>query len=569
VFFDTPFHLLRPIHSLLKQPFSFKASASFGNKLRNHLDSRKDFQDLLDLANLFDRANETLKPSLVSLRSRLEQHYSLLIPEGSDFSGICRSEFSGPKPNVLGMDGARYICHVSLQCQLERLYDLFDLRQAGRKNPLELSECVGALKVLMLSEALALTVAGVATVNYAAGRFKLSVNSQTVRDTLRRTWFARIADQYSHAATLALAAQLAKKGAAHLHDVEVLTERILEQDLSLPWHRISSGGRSLASVKQIHAAAGVVALLAVLGMRNESLRLSGPELSQRGLDFSVVSSLIRRQQSALVSDQFIKLDDGLLSVRVDSASKGMRSLFRTLETEFGEHDLLGVHLGGKFYEQTHIRQRIEQGEDYRGRYRIFDGFDRGKIVDGAPNECDVEYIIHDYQQSHYYFIQAKHALLGEKAFFESVIEAIQKDIGKGLHQLREAKRLLDNGKLDATLKARGINDATGNNCTFVLLHNIAQLDFQKTADGISLYDWASFRNLLKDAECSFGHSDGFSARISLPTPLVVTDPTAVIQRLLDEHPAYKQLYADPWAQERAKTSYDVLGSTIELHGLGI
>jgi hypothetical protein len=326
-----------------------------------------------------------------------------------------------------------------------------------------------------------------------------------------------MADQHSHAATIILAGQLAKEGAAHLRDVVGLTERILEQDLSLPWYRISSEGRSLQSVKQIHAAAGVVALLAVLGMRNKSLRLSSPELSRRGLDFSVVSGLVHRQQNALVTDQFIKLDRNLLSVRIDSASKGMRTLFRSLETEFGEHDVLSAHLGGKFYEEMHIRQRIEHGEDYRGRYRIIDGFDRSKVVGGASSECDVEYIIHDFEQHHYYFIQAKHALLGEKAFFESVIEAIQKDIGKGLHQLREAKRLLDNGELDATFKARGINDATCNNCSFVLLHNIAQLDFQQTADGISLYDWASFRNLLKDAECSFGHSSGPSTLIRLPT----------------------------------------------------
>jgi hypothetical protein len=169
VFFDTPFHLLRPVHSLLKKPFDFKAGISIGTKLRAHLERRQDFQDLLDLADLFDRANQTLAPSMVSLRFQLEQEHSLLISQDTDFSDICQSEFSGKKPNVLGMDGGQYICHVSLQCQLERLYDLFELRRAGGKNPLALRECVGALKVLMLSEALALAVAGVATVNHTEG----------------------------------------------------------------------------------------------------------------------------------------------------------------------------------------------------------------------------------------------------------------------------------------------------------------------------------------------------------------------------------------------------------------
>lgn len=569
MFFDTPPELLKPIHSLLKTPFGFKAGTSIASKLRPHLEDRDDFEDLLALGCLFDEASQVLESSLVSLRPRLEDEVSLVVPMEADLSPVCRSEFMGTTPQVLGMDGSRYLSHVSVHCQLERLYDLFKLRRSGSRNPLEVPECVAALKHLMLSEALALAIAGIAMVHRHEGRFELAVRSPVARDVLRNTWFARMADQSSHAATLALAGRLASEGADHLRDVEILTERILEQDLSFSWYRLPHAGRSLKSVAQIHAAAGVVALLAVLGIRGKPLNMVAPELTRYGLDFSTVAGLIRRQAGALVTDQFLMRRGDLMSLRIEGVSKGLRQLFRSLETEFDEREALRRHVGGVFYEQTHLRQRIEEGDDYRPRYRIFEGFDRYKVIGGAPNECDVEFIIQDSEQRHYYFIQAKHALLGEKAFFEAVVEAIQKDIGKGMHQLREAKRLLDNGNLDHTLASRGIADASPANSSFVLLHNIAQLDFQYSSDGVSLYDWATFRNLLKDAECRFGHSDGPSELIRLGTPLIATHPTAVIQRLLSEHPAYRQAYPDPWAQERASTSYDVLGRTIYTRGLGI
>jgi hypothetical protein len=569
VFFDTPPDLLRPIHSLLKSPFGFAAGSSIASKLRKCLMTRDDFEALLALGCLFDEAKSALNATLVSLRRRLEAELSLFLPMDVDLNSVCRNDFAGGSPHVLGMDGARYLCHVSVQCQLERLYDLFELRQSGHLNPLDAPECADAVRLLMLSEALALALAGVAKVRRHEGRFELSTRNMMARDALRNTWFARMADQLSHAGTIALAGQLARRGAKHLRDVEILTERILDQDLSIPWRRMSATGRALRSVEQIHAAAGVVALLAVLGIRRESLLMTGPELSRHGLDFSVVSGLIRRQVGILMTDQFIMRRGNSLSVRIEGASKGLRMLFRSLETEFGERDALRLHVGGFFYEQTYIRQRIEQGDDYSERYRIVEGFSRGNVIGGAPNECDVEFIIHDTQQVHYYFVQVKHALLGEKAFLQALVEAIQKDIGKGLHQLREAKRLLDSGLLDNTLKTRGIADATPVNSSFVLLHNIAQLDFQHASVGISLYDWATFRNLLKDAECQFGHSNGPSQLVRLPTPLVAANPTAVIQRLLTEHPAYKQTFIDPWAQESATTRYEVLGTAIHIRGLGI
>lgn len=567
--FDTPPQLLAPVHSLLKKPFDFSAGPSIAMKLQRSLQIREDFEDLLALGCLFDEARQALAPSLASLRSLLESTLSLIVPDEDDLERVCRTKFQGRTPMVLHMDGARYLSHVSVHCQLERLYDHFDLRRSGHRNPLEVGECTEAIKFLMLSEALALSLAGIAAVKHCHGRFDLAVRNTAARRALRNTWFARKADESSHSATSVLARNLALDGAEHICDVEPLTARILEQDLSINLYGLSDAGRALRSVQQISSAAGLVALLSVLRFQDRPLRMSEPELRRHGLVYADVARLIQRQAGALVTDQFLIRQGNLLSLRFEAASKGLRTLFRMYETEFGEREALRSHVGGRFYEQAHIRRRIEQGDDYQPRYRIFEGFDADQVLSKVPSKCDIEYIIQDTEQNHNYFVQAKHALLGEEAFLRAIVEAIQDDIGKGLLQLREAKRLFEGGHLDSTLKDRGIVDAKPANSSFVLLHNIAQFDFQQTSDGISLYDWATFRNLLKDAECGFGRSDGPSELIRLPSPLIVTDPTTVIQRLLTEHPAYSIGYADPWSQERASTYYEVLSREIHVCGLGI
>jgi len=107
------------------------------------------------------------------------------------------------------------------------------------------------------------------------------------------------------------------------------------------------------------------------------------------------------------------------------------------------------------------------------------------------------------------------------------------------------------------------------NSTFVLLHNVAQFDYQHTRDGLALYDWASFRNLLKDGESTLGGTHMKPITFRLPTHLVADHPMRVIERLLNDHPAYRLMAADPWANERASTTYELLGELVCVESLGI
>jgi len=568
MFFSTPPRLLRPVHSLLKAPFEFQAGNSIAVTLREDLYSRPDFEDLLALAVLFDEARDAAMPFIASLRQRLEDELCLKVSPGSHLKPICSVEFSGSDPKMLDISGSDYLSHSAIQRQLERLYDLLELKRCGSSYPLDAPGCRETVTFLMLVDALALSLAGICKVDRHAEGFDLAAYNDAAMSAFRCTWFARLVDHGSQAGVMALAGQLSRAGASHMKDVEALRERILEQDLAIAWHGLSDKARSLNSVRRIHAAAGLTALLLVLALKDQRLRMSGPEMVRHGIDFELVSELLARQAESLVTDQFLVRQNDYLTLQVDGATKGLRQLFRAWALHHRETEQLKNHVGGLFYEKTHIRERIESGADFKDRYRIVEGFDRYQVVGGAPSECDVEFVLHDFKEGHYYFIQAKHAILGEKAFFHAVVESVQKDIGKGLHQLREAKRLFDSSLLDKTLQARGITDARHDNCSFILLHNIAQFDYQ-TAGDIHLYDWATFRNLLKDGECIYGHTHGDIRPVRLCTPLIASNPKHVIQRLLSEHPAYMQGFPDPWAPERATTSYRVQDRTIRLRGLGI
>ncbi|WP_247318882.1 hypothetical protein [Ralstonia pseudosolanacearum] len=570
MFFRTNPKLLRPIHSLLDEPFDFAAGDSIAGPLRKHLAHRADFDSLVALGRLYDRAQSSAQRGLIQVRPLLEESLSVVVRPDTDLRGICQTAFTGETPRLPEVHGARYLSYVSVQCQLERLYDHLGLRRMGMGSALQKAEVVAAVRFLMLNEALVLCLAGLAKVFHHENRFDISVRDAAAQETLHATWFARALDQSSRTSTLAMIKALVDDGAMTVRDLTPVIEKILDQDLAIPWRRLTDQGRALKSVQHLYGAVAVVGVVAAAGVRGETVKMTRSDLLRYGLDFSEVSGLVYRQTQALVTDQFVTRKGDTLCLRIEAASKGLRRYYRALELEFGERDVLRTHIGGFFFEKTHIRHRIEHGDDYKPRYQVLEGFDQHKVLDDAPNQCDIEFIIRDVQQRHYYFIHVKHSLLGEEGFFKPIVEAIQDDIGHGIFQLREAKRLLEANRLCKTLAARDIEDATPENCSFVLLHNIAQFDFQSTEDGIALYDWATFRNLLKDAECRVGRADGEPEPIRLRGPLLIDHPMTVIRRLLAEHPVYCAMNTGGgWSQERAATEYALEGKTICVSGLGI
>ncbi|WP_343724516.1 hypothetical protein [Herbaspirillum huttiense] len=524
------------------------------------------------MAAVYDAEKVRLLQSIYSIRNKLENQLSIEKTDVKAAQLVCNAVTKSAMHVFPGnIKGEEYLAYITVQCQLERLSDLLELKYGGKENALVDEEIRSATRFFMLNEALALVLAGLAKVTKMGDVFYLAPFDQGALEILRATWFARWTDQNSHAATLALVTQLNAQEVKITKAIPLIALRILDQDLSIPWMKIDASTKLLKSVSEIYNVCSLVAALMYLSVQNKQLNYFTPDITQLGIDFSAVSNLMRYNANSLLTDRFVVHENGHLKVHVGSVSKGLRSYYLHLAQLHSEEDDLRLRVGGKFYEDN-IRNKIETDGDYTSRYRIADGFDRHKVLDEKElGECDVEFIIHDHDLSHYYFVQIKHAILGEKAFFNAAISAVQSDFAKGLRQLRGAKRLLDEQRLEKTLAQRGIANANSKNSTFILIHNIAQFDYQITDDGICLYDWASFRNLLLDGEVMTGHSHSMDSvrRIRLPTPLNLNSPSNVIDRLLNEHPAYVKIRHQAWAAEHITTSYPIGNATITLTGLGI
>ncbi|MET3135659.1 hypothetical protein AAKU55_005974 [Oxalobacteraceae bacterium GrIS 1.11] len=203
-------------------------------------------------------------------------------------------------------------------------------------------------------------------------------------------------------------------------------------------------------------------------------------LIECGLDYSFVSGILERLQRSLVTDVFLWRDGDKLVCNSNATSTVMRQYAVDLANEFDEVQALHKHVGGVFFEKKTIIERLRTDSHFNTRYHVYEPFDRHQVLDDVVNKVDVDLVLHDRQLRHYYFIQVKYTLPGQTAGFANEIKQLQNDIGHGLIQIREAKRLLESGQLVKTLAHPGINDAHSGNCSYLLLHNIATYDYQMT-----------------------------------------------------------------------------------------
>lgn len=84
MFFRTNPKLLRPIHSLLDEPFDFAAGDSIAGPLRKHLAHRADFDSLVALGRLYDRAQSSAQRGLIQVRPLLEESLSVVVRPDTD-----------------------------------------------------------------------------------------------------------------------------------------------------------------------------------------------------------------------------------------------------------------------------------------------------------------------------------------------------------------------------------------------------------------------------------------------------------------------------------------------------
>jgi len=574
MFIQTEKASLMALHSLLSKPFEFNAVDSLvkGPFCKGRLKNRPDMDALSSLCALYDSSKMKLVPYLNTVRTELETIYSVRLTMEGRFREICKVSFSGEPPHIpYDIDPSDYLIHDHGQKQLERIYDFFGIRQMGDSLPCSNPVLLRIVRFLLLNDALVFAFSGLAKVDQPEpSNFRISVFDDAALDSMRRLWFSRSISLESSTADMAKLKVVASqngKGGQQLW--EMFLDNMLDKYFSIAWSRLTYTGRNLRTVKHLRGLVNVIATILTRQQNDQKVFMSRSSLIECGLDYSFVSSILERLERSLVTDVFLWRDGDKLICNPNATATVMRKYASDLATELGEVDALHSHVGGDFFEKKTIVERLRADPEFNVRYQVYDSFDRGQVLDDTVNKADVDLVLHDQQLEHYYFIQVKYTLPGQVAGFASEIKQLQNDIAYGLNQIREAKRLLENGLLMKTLAHRGIHNAHSGNCSYVLLHNIGTYDYQMTEDGIVLYEWASFRNLLRDCKVTFGLSDGPQHVAKLPSPILLSNPQNVINSLFREHPVFQGQQKNIWAMERAVTSFTVDDTQVEVSGLGI
>ena len=155
----------------------------------------------------------------------------------------------------------------------------------------------------------------------------------------------------------------------------------------------------------------------------------------------------------------------------------------------------------KDYIKNYLRDRIAES-----RYATLEGF---KSASDESIKYDVDVLLFDRKFCRLYFIQVKHRGGTGHFYLRDELRRIlwfPSLWGKAVEQLRGVRDNLGSGKLLDRIKnsfhREGLSpklvtpEWLRNNSGFIIVHSVENFDFGMK-DGIAMYEWNTFRNLLK------------------------------------------------------------------------
>lgn len=111
---------------------------------------------------------------------------------------------------------------------------------------------------------------------------------------------------------------------------------------------------------------------------------------------------------------------------------------------------------------------------------------------------DADLVLYDKKLEIYYFIQVKFNIYSQQTFLHERIKYYNGNKNKeGIDQLLVLKKNFNDESIKKKLKQHKLYNASLQNSHFILLHNMPYLNFYET-NGIYLYEWNLFRNLLQN-----------------------------------------------------------------------
>ena len=168
--------------------------------------------------------------------------------------------------------------------------------------------------------------------------------------------------------------------------------------------------------------------------------------------------------------------------------------------------LISMKRIGKWFENGYIQKYLKDKLN-SNRFIVTDG------INDPKEKYDADMIIYDKESNLIYFCQIKHRITTIHPFFRDEFNEYcrNESLNHGVDQLCHLRsNILTSGVRDRLVSRLG-KKIIGKldierNCRFILLHSIENLDMC-TKDGISMYEWNTFRNLLQGSMSSFKNRD--------------------------------------------------------------
>ncbi len=570
MFLDTPRKLRSVIHSLLTEPFKFEAVRSFSHFDKGEfIEYRNDKDAFLEVCSMYDEFKIKLSCKIPILFFDLPNKYNFKI-DNTDLEIDVISYFIGDSTSeIYPFSVEKYLEINSISRQLDRLYDLFSITTCGKENPLDSELISEIVKFLILNELLSLSVAGKLKIVKENGIYKFMPKDSHQRIALRRYLFAKsMAGESSKSDSFYFKLISESRCCSDPQSIALLGELILSKELFINKSSLSSQSKSLKSTQYIINTANLISALFIAKFKDTPLTFDKKTIEKLGIPYSYVREFLIRQKRSLITEQFVKEEEGMLYLLIESWASNLPGHLKTIVDEFDEGDLVKEHLGGLFFETKYIKTVLETQPEYSERFIVAKGFDRYQVKGAVKNESDVDIILFDKKLKHYYFLQVKYALEGNTPYFNGSVKRLQSDLASGIKQLSEAKYLQESGQLDETLRTRGFNHPSKDNSSFILLHNIPDYDYQCTDYGIALYDWNSFKNLILDFRI-FVTTENSNTEIRGEYRAPLSDPDTVISKFFTEHPVFKGKAKQVFLVEHSKLEFSLGVNRLAVEGVGL
>lgn len=161
---------------------------------------------------------------------------------------------------------------------------------------------------------------------------------------------------------------------------------------------------------------------------------------------------------------------------------------------------------GKWFESGYIQEYLKDKLN-SNRFIVTDG------INNPKEKYDADMIIYDKASNLIYFYQIKHRITTIHPFFSDEFNEYcrNESLNHGIDQLCHLRSNILTSGVRERLVSRLGKKIIGKidierNCRFILLHSIENLDMC-TKNGISMYEWNTFRNLLQGSMSSFENGD--------------------------------------------------------------